>query len=65
MGDKIYNWIKEQVESGKTVYASTHLRSIKISKKTIELVRVKGLHCEVLQGKQGWVSINFCKITAV
>jgi len=62
-GQKIYDWIIEQHNAGRTVYATTYLRSIAIAKKHIDSVRVSGNHCEVTSGKN-WVSINFCKITA-
>ena len=65
MGEKIYNWIVERLNEGRTCYATTYLRSIKITKKNLDagLVRLHNGHCEIARGKQ-WDSINFCKITA-
>lgn len=63
MGDKIYRWINERLDEGCTVYATTYLRSIKIQAKHRHMVRVRGEHCEVQQGRR-WDSINGCKITA-
>jgi hypothetical protein len=64
-GDKIFNWISERVNEGRTVYATTYLRSLKIQKKHVDagMVRVRDGHCEVQRGK-AWDSINLCKITA-
>lgn len=62
--EEIMNWIKDRHAEGRTVYASTHLRSIKIAPKHAAQVRVRGDHCEVQMGKR-WDSINYCKITAI
>ena len=63
-GQKIYNWIKERTDEGKTVYITTYTRCTKIQKKHMSYaLRVKGNHCEMVRGKH-WDSINFCKITA-
>ena len=63
-GKTIFEWIKARHADGLTVYATTYLRSTKIAPKHADLVRLRGDHCEVLMGKQGWVSINGCRITA-
>lgn len=64
-GQQIMDWIKAQHEAGRTVYATTYLKSIKIQAKHVAagMVRVSGDHCEVQRGRS-WDSINFCKITA-
>lgn len=62
-GEKIYNWITARHAEGRTVYATTYLKSIKIAPKHADLVRLHNGHCEVARGRH-WDSINFCKITA-
>lgn len=62
-GQKIYNWIKDVHSKGYTVYATTAIKSIKISPKHINMVRIKNGHCEIQMGKR-WDSINYCKLTA-
>ncbi len=65
-GEVIYNWIKERVDEGCTAYATTCLRSIKITAGTFTrgLIRYRNGHCEVARGRH-WDSINFCKISAI
>lgn len=63
IGTKIYNFIMQQLDAGRTVYATTYLRSIKIAPKHRAMVRLSGKHCEVQRGRS-WDSINGCKITA-
>ena len=60
-GDYIYQFITEALATGRTVYASTYLVTIAISKKHLDrgLVRVRDGHCEVARGKR-WDSINGC-----
>lgn len=62
-GQQIKNFIDEQHAAGRTVYASTYLKTIKIAPKHADMVRVRGEHCEVQRGKH-WDSINYTKITA-
>ena len=64
-GQMIFDWINARHAEGMTVYATTYLKSIKITKRAVErgLVRVNGPHCEVARGRH-WDSINGCKITA-
>jgi hypothetical protein len=64
-GQTIFDWISARLDEGLTVYATTYLRSIKITKRNLDRgqVRVAGQHCEVQMGKR-WDSINGCKITA-
>jgi hypothetical protein len=62
-GKIIYEWILKQIADGRTVYAATAWKVIKIQKKHLPLVRYHNGHCEVARGKN-WDSINFCKITA-
>ena len=62
-GQKIYAWIQARLTEGLTVYASTHLKTIKITPKYSELVRYHNGHCEVARGKH-WDSINWTRITA-
>ena len=63
-GQKIYDWIDARLNEGRTVYATTYLRSTKLTKKNLPQIRVRGEHCEVQFGKR-WDSINYCKITAI
>ena len=62
---KKLEWIKERIAEGRTVYLSTAIRHIKIQAKHLGFVRVRGEVLEVLQGKQGWVNANGCKVSAV
>lgn len=57
-GAEIYTWISEQLDAGCTVYAHTYLRTIKISPKYRECLRLNGTNCEVQMGKR-WDSLNF------
>ena len=63
LGDRIYRFIVDATEAGRTVYASTYLVAIKIQAKHLPAIRVRNGHCEVRRGKR-WDSINGCKITA-
>lgn len=62
--EQIQNFMTEAHAKGMTVYFSTHLRVIKVAAKHAQYTRIKGDHFEVLQGKQGYVSVNYTKITA-
>jgi len=64
-GEKIYSWITERHAEGRTVFATTYLRSVKITPKRADCVRLSAdrVHCEVQFGRR-WDSINGCKITA-
>lgn len=46
-GQKIHDWIVSQWAAGRTVYASTYLKTIKLAPKHAQLVRVKGEHCGI------------------
>lgn len=63
-GQEIADWIAARHAEGKTVYAQTHLRTVKLTPRHAICIRVKGTHCEVQFGKR-WDSINYCKLTAV
>lgn len=62
-GEAIHAWIKERHAEGRTVYAATPLRVIKLTPKHAAMIRVSGENCEVQMGRR-WDSINWCKITA-
>ena len=62
-GEAIYEWIKARHAEGRTVYAATSLRVVKLAPKHASSVRLHGEHCEVQRGKR-WDSINWCRITA-
>jgi len=62
-GEKMYNWIVARLDEGMTVYATTYLISLKLSKKHKAMIRYRNGHCEVQRGRR-WDSINGCKITA-
>ena len=63
-GEKMFNWISEKINAGMTVYASTCLRKIKLTKKYADAIRYRGGHCEIRMGKR-WDSINGCKVEAI
>lgn len=62
-GQEIKDWIAARHAEGRTVYAQTYLRIIKLAPKHADRLRIHGDHCEVQMGKR-WDSINYCKITA-
>ena len=62
-GTKIYDWVMERLDEGRTVYFTTYLRSTYIKKKHAHMIRVSGAHCEIQRGRH-WDSVNGCKITA-
>ncbi len=62
-GEQIMKFITEQHAEGRTVYAQTYLKTIKLAPKHAHMVRVKNGHCEVQFGKR-WDSINYCRISA-
>lgn len=62
-GATIHEWIKARHAEGRTVYASTPLRVIKLAPKHAAMIRVSGEDCQVQMGRR-WDSINWCKITA-
>ena len=62
-GQIIGEWIAARHAEGRTVYAQTPLRTIKLSPKHAAMIRVRGEHCEVQMGRR-WDSINWTKITA-
>ena len=62
-GQKIFDWIKARHADGRTVYAATYTKTIKLAPKHAEAVRYHNGHCEVRFGKR-WDSINFCNISA-
>jgi len=62
-GQTIYRWIMDRLAEGRAVYATNHLRCIKIAPKHRDCVRYHNGHCEVRAGKR-WDSINYCQVTA-
>lgn len=64
MAEQKLAWIQEQIAAGRTVYLSTVLRVITIGAKHLPYVRARGNALEVLQGRQGWVNCNGCRLEA-
>lgn len=60
---KMFAWINAQLDEGRTVYASNHLRTIKITPKHRQCVRLRGQHVETQHGRR-WDSIIWCNLTA-
>jgi hypothetical protein len=58
------DFIRAHALAGRTVYLSTALRHIAIKAKHLAMIRVNGDNLEVMQGKQGWVNANYCKLSA-
>lgn len=62
--DAIKAFLDDAHGKGLTVYFQTHLRTWKVAPKHAALTRVHNGHFEILLGKQGWVSVNYTRITA-
>ena len=56
-------WIKDQIDAGRTVYLSTSIRRTKITRKHIEMVRVRGNALEVCCGGK-WLDYSYTQISA-
>lgn len=64
LADTKLAWIKERIAEGRTVYLSTTLRHIVVTKKYLQNVRARNGVLEALQGRQGWVDCNRCRLSA-
>jgi hypothetical protein len=59
----MYDFIKAQVEAGRTCYLATALRITKIQKKHLIQVRVNGNALEILCGKR-WIDYTHTALSA-
>lgn len=64
LGVRVYEWVTAHLAEGRTVRAATYTQVIEITPSRRDLVRLRGADCEVLMGRRGWESINYCRITA-
>ena len=58
-----FDWIKAQIDAGKTVYLATQLRITKITAKHLPMVRVHGEALEIQHGKR-WIDYSYTKVSA-
>jgi hypothetical protein len=58
-----YEWIKEQINAGRTVYLSTYTGATKLQAKHLPQLRVRGDNLEVQHGNK-WLNHNYSKLSA-
>lgn len=56
-------WITARIAEGRTVYLTTALRVLKIGRRQLAQVRVRGGHLEVQCGRR-WLNCDYVKISA-
>lgn len=58
-----FEWIKNQIAAGRTVYLATYTGATKITAKHLPQVRVNGDNLEVQHGRK-WLNHNYSKLSA-
>ncbi len=61
---QLFAWINEQLDAGRTVYASTYLVKIKIQPKHRSMVRLHAGRVQVQRGKR-WDIIDLAHFSAI
>lgn len=64
LADTKLAWIKARIAEGRKVYLSTALRHIVVTEKYLQNVRARNGVLEAMQGRQGWVDCNGCRLSA-